>query len=223
MLEDRLPYRFDQLGWLQFERLCLELLNLFSGLASAEWHTVPTGRFLLQPEGVPVPGEERKLAGPTGILVVWINHGHDAPKAASTLQGVVQDTLNEWAQASLSSLLLLTNVSPDGAEVADVHTVRLGPQELSSLVASSWALRLRVPSVLGIGALEDLAAPETVGHSTADLEAARQLARVFVPTNAYAAALDVLQRHRFRPGCSDRRLGAPRMQQSRRAVGSLCS
>ena len=197
MLEDRLPYRFDQLGWLQFERLCLELLNLFSGLASAEWHTVPTGRFLLQPEGVPVPGEERKLAGPTGILVVWIKHGHDAAKAASTLQGVVQDTLNEWAQASLSSLLLLTNVSPDGAEVADVHTVRLGPQELSSLVASSWALRLRVPSVLGIGALEDLAAPETLGHSTADLEAARQLARVFVPTNAYAVALDVLQRHRF--------------------------
>jgi hypothetical protein len=27
--EERLPYRFDQLGWLQFERLCVELLNLF--------------------------------------------------------------------------------------------------------------------------------------------------------------------------------------------------
>jgi hypothetical protein len=103
------------------------------------------------------------------------------------LEGVVQETLNEWAQARLSSLLLLTNVSANGAEVVDVDMVRLGPWELSSLVASSWALRLRVPSVLGIGAWEDLAAAEGVAHSTADIEAARQLARVFVPTNAYAA------------------------------------
>jgi hypothetical protein len=198
MAEERLPYRFDQLGWLQFERLCLDLMNLFSGVTSAEWHTVPVGRFLLQPEGVAVPGGEMKLAGPGGVLVVWIRHGHDAVKAASILEGVVQDTLNEWAHARLSSLLLLTNVSASDAEiVVDVEMVRLGPRELSSLVASSWALRLRVPSVLGIGALEDLAAAESVAHSTVDLEAARQLARVFVPTNAYAAALDVLQRHRF--------------------------
>jgi hypothetical protein len=54
--EERLPYRFDQLGWLQFERLCVELLNLFFGVTSAEWHAVPMGRFLLRPEGVAVPG-----------------------------------------------------------------------------------------------------------------------------------------------------------------------
>jgi hypothetical protein len=57
--EERLPYRFDQLGWLQFERLCVELLNLFCGVTSAEWHAVPMGRFLLRPEGVAVPGGER--------------------------------------------------------------------------------------------------------------------------------------------------------------------
>jgi hypothetical protein len=195
--EERLPYRFDQLGWLQFERLCVELLNLFCGVTGAEWHAVPMGRFLLRPEGVAVPGGEVKLAGPSGVLVVWMKDGRKSPRGASTLEGVVQETLNEWAQARLSSLLLLTNVSANGAEVVDVDLVRLGPWELSSLVASSWALRLRVPSVLGIGAWEDLAAAEVVAHSTADIEAARQLARVFVPTNAYAAALDVLQRHRF--------------------------
>jgi hypothetical protein len=196
-LEERLPYRFDELGWMQFERLCLELLNLFAGLSSAEWHALPSGRFLVLPEGVSLPGAEEKLVGPTGVLVLWVRPDQDAIAAAHSLRGMVQDTLNEWSQLALRSLLLLTNVSANHTEIAGVNLVTLGPQELSSLVSSSSTLRLRMPSVLGIGVSEDLIAPKSAARSTVDLEAALQIARVFAPTNAYAAALDVLERHHF--------------------------
>ena len=60
------------------------------------------------------------------------------------------------------------------------------------LLARLWRLRLRVPTVLGIGAAEDLIVAAAADQSTADLEAARTLAPVFVPTRAYAAAVEVL-------------------------------
>jgi hypothetical protein len=75
--------------------------------------------------------------------------------------------------------------------------VQLGPHELATLVDESPELRLRVPPVLGIRDLSGLIAPEVAARSTADVEAAVQLARVFVPTAAYAHALEVLERSRF--------------------------
>jgi hypothetical protein len=191
------PYRFDELGWLQFERLCLELLNLSFGASSWEWRSLASGRALLLPEGASVPGEGRRLGGPAIGLIAWIRRGPRTGEAPGRLRLAVQQALEEWPRVGVRSLLLLTNASADGTELAELEVATLGPEELSALVASSFPLRLRVPSVLGIGAAEDLAAPEAVGRSTADLNAAFELARVFVPTNAYAAAVDVLGRHHF--------------------------
>jgi hypothetical protein len=191
-------YRFDELGSLQFERLCLELLQLFTDLSPAEWHGIPSGRARVLPEGVPVPGGGRTLPGPAVASVVWIRP--ETSEAASLRLGAaVQELVHEWSAVAVRSLLLLTNAKPDGSElaVADVEIAMLGPDELTLLVASSWPLRLRVPSVLGVGALEQLAASESVARSTADLDAASELARVFVPTKTYAATLAVLAEHRF--------------------------
>jgi hypothetical protein len=191
------PYRFDELGWLQFERLCLELLHLSSGVSSGEWRSLASGCALLFPDGASVPGDERRLAGPTIGLIAWIRSGPRTGEAPGRLRLAVQHALEEWPRVGVRSLLLLTNARADDAELAELEVATLGPKELSTLVASSFPLRLRVPSVLGIGAAEDLVAPEAVDRSTSELDAAFDLARVFVPTNAYAAAVDVLGRHQF--------------------------
>jgi hypothetical protein len=184
------PYRFDELGWLQFERLCLELLERSVELAGAERRVLPAGRAFLLPEGGSVPGDERRLSGPAVVVVAWSREPNDLPAA-------VDRALAEWPRLSPRSLLVLTNARPEAAEPAGLDVAWLGPEELSALVAASWPLRLRVPSVLGVGAAEELVVEDVAQRSTADLQAARDLARVFVPTRAHAAAVDVLARHHF--------------------------
>src|SRR5205085_7869000 len=58
-------------------------------------------------------------------------------------------------------------------------------------------IRRRVPFVLGIRPLDELADPDVLARSTLDVDAAAALARVFVPTTAYRQALDALDRHGF--------------------------
>jgi hypothetical protein len=51
--------------------------------------------------------------------------------------------------------------------------------------------------LLGLRDLEPLIAPEAARRSSLDRDAARELARVLVPTKAYRRALEVLSHHRF--------------------------
>jgi hypothetical protein len=184
------PYRFDELGWLQFERLCLELLERSVDLSSADRRLLPAGRAFLLPEGGSVPGKERRLLGPAVVLIAWSREPND-------LSAAVDRALAEWPGQTVRSLLVLTNARPEVTEPAGLDVAWLGPEELSALVAESWPVRLRVPSVLGIGAAHELVVEDVAQRSTADLQAALDLARVFVPTRAYAATVDVLARHHF--------------------------
>ncbi len=149
------------------------------------------------PEGASVPGDGRMLAGPTVVVIAWIRPAREAIEEPGRLRLAVQQALEEWPRIGARSVLLLTNASPEVTELPGVEAVTLASPELSSLVASSWPLRLRLPSVLGIGAAEELVDPALAERSTAELGASFDLARVFVPTSAYAAAVDVLARHHF--------------------------
>jgi hypothetical protein len=186
----RNQYRFDELGWLQFERLCLELLERSVDLAGADRRLLPSGRAFVLSEGGSVPGEGRKLSGPTVVLIAWSREPND-------LSAAIDRALAEWPRLNARSLLVLTNARGEVVQSAELDVAWLGPVELSALVAESWPVRLRVPSVLGIGAAEELLAEDVAQRSTADLQAALDLARVFVPTSAHAAAVDVLARHHF--------------------------
>jgi hypothetical protein len=112
-----------------------------------------------------------------------------ATGASSTPPG---DGASPCSNPARRSTLVLTNVE---AEVDDAVVV--GPSRLSRVLDERAELRLRVPSVLGIRDLRDLVAAEVATRSTADVGAAMNLARVFVPTEAYAGALDVLAAHHF--------------------------
>jgi hypothetical protein len=193
----RTSYRFDELGWLLFDRLCVDLLELWSGLSSAEWRSLASGRALVLPEGGSVPGQERTLAGPTLVLIAWSRSHRESDREPDPLRFALQQALEDWARFAVRSVLVLTNARPAVVPPSGREVVWLGPDELSALVRESWPLRLRLPSVLGIGASDDLVDPEAGDRSTADLESARDLARIFVPTRSYAAAVDVLGRHHF--------------------------
>ncbi|HEX5585207.1 MAG TPA: hypothetical protein VFX08_16160, partial [Gaiella sp.] len=68
----------------------------------------------------------------------------------------------------------------------------LGPERLGTLVDASSDVRVTLPFVLGIRDLGGLIAREIAARSTADLDAMTGLARVFVPTGAYARAIEAL-------------------------------
>jgi hypothetical protein len=145
-VESAAPFRLDELGTLQFERLCVELLRLETGGADSR----PWGLSLVLGDGVDVPVGGR-LEGPTLVLVVWLRHGSTAPSAQQRLRAVVEDAFDGRGDRPARSLLLLSNVAAArNAVPATVAAVVLGPEELWRLYASAPAVRFRVPSALGV-------------------------------------------------------------------------
>src|SRR5438093_150996 len=63
-----LPYRFDDRGWLQFDRLCAALLDL----DSVAWEEREFGRVGLVADGVVPPAGSARLAAPTLVIVAWL-------------------------------------------------------------------------------------------------------------------------------------------------------
>jgi hypothetical protein len=91
-----------------------------------------------------------------------------------------------WLQRDRLRAAVLGAVADRGQEV-----------DLAAAVLARADVRRRVPSVLGVCDLDELIPSAAPARSTGDVEAARALARVFVPTRAYARTLAVLERHRF--------------------------
>jgi hypothetical protein len=184
------PFRLDELGTLQFERLCVELLGLDTG----GFELRPWGLSLLVEEGMDVPGSGR-LGGPTLVIVAWVRHGASAPGAPARLRELLLDSLAVWEERPARTLLVLTNV----AAVLDtgVPATILGPDELWRLYAASPLVRLRAPAALGIADLGALVPEDAAQRSSADIAASVELAHVFVPTRAYHDALRALERHSF--------------------------
>ena len=113
-------------------------------------------------------------------------------QGGESVDAVVSRVLKEW-RPSLRSVVVLTNAVIDSLEsdvmVADART-------LSEVIESDPELRLRIPSLLGV-CDDSVFDADLVARSSADVDAARELARVFVPTRAYNAALSALSRHSF--------------------------
>jgi len=194
-------YRLDELGWLEFERLAHGLLARDPELLDASWFgRADEGRLAVIRRDASLPGIG-PLAGPLLLVVVW------SPSVGrERLNERVRDAARE-AGVVPRSALVITN-APDGDEdmaawpdalelIPKSRRVRLGPRELSAVLDADAALRRRVPSVLGIRDIAGLADAAVLGRSTADVDAARRLARVFVATRAYARTVAVLERHRF--------------------------
>lgn len=185
------PYRFDELGWLQFDRLC----ELLLGFDDVSWEPREFGRVGLALRSVLPPGGHVALAPPTLVVVAWL------PRAGSTssdlrLRRILETEVDGAPVRTVGSLLVLTNVdAPDDG--APGHVARIGPEQLGHLLDADPELRLRMPSVLGIRDLHGPIGERVSARSRFDVWAAAELARAFVPTRAYDRALEVVTRRHF--------------------------
>jgi hypothetical protein len=193
-------YVLDRLGWLQFEQLCTRLVELECGVSYQAWAgAADRCRFALSDGPIGPPLAAYGLPAPVLMHCAWIRPQADVGVAA-TIDRLAAEHAEELRTAR--SYLLLCNADLDGPLQAPAGDERLavgvlGRRELGLRIDALAELRLAMPSVLGLGPLDRLIAPELYARSTLDREASRQLAGVFVPTRAHARALRVLGEHHF--------------------------
>jgi hypothetical protein len=221
-VERAATYDLDQLGWLQFERLCALVLEAEAGLSGLAWsgHSDEAREVTL--DG-PVAlagrtvrgrtGRQRAAAGsgpsrasrPTHLAILW------APEARPPLTRrleLARRLARLTATAELDGggrVVLFTNLTAADAlrgavallDAAAPPILVLGAGEISDSLDRRPELRAALPSVLGLRDLAPLISPEVRARSSFDVDGARALARVFSPTRAFDRARDVLARHRF--------------------------
>ena len=199
------PYRLDELGWLQFDRLCSLLLEAEAGLGGLRWQgRGDSGRVAVVEGPVALRNRGVQLPGPVTVAVVWVRGGPAEGRFAEFSDRVVLLAADHGIGPE-DRLLVLTNL--DGAASLEAlrahagtpgrHVVVLGADEISASLDRDAGLRLAMPSVLGLRDLGALIDPDVRGRSSLDVDGAQELARVFWPTHAYERARAVLGEHRF--------------------------
>jgi hypothetical protein len=199
-------YRIDELGWLQFERVCSLVLEADAGLSDLGWlGHADTGRVALVEDPVVVAGQGIRLAGPVTVAVVWVREGEPFTWRLSELVervSALPSDLGFWCE---DRVLVLTNLDSVAAQTAlqqqpllgHRSVIVIGHRELSDSLDRHAGLRAAMPSVLGLRDLTPLIPANLRARSSVDVERAQALARVFWPTRAYERAHSVLARHRF--------------------------
>ena len=198
------PYRLDELGWLQFERMCDLVLAQEAGLTDVTWlGRADHGRVAMVDEGIVLDRAGVQMPGPLAVAVVWVRPSvAGAERLMKLFAGVwsVRAELGVW----FDRVLVVTNLGGRDAEDAlaqhflEVEQFRvLGATEMGQSLDRHPALRAAMPSVLGLRDLGPLIAEEVGERSTIDVPASQELARVFWATRAYDRAREVLRRHRF--------------------------
>lgn len=194
------PYELDRLGWLQFERLCSSILQIAFGCASLTWlGRAGHGRVTTVERELQIRVGRRPLVPPVSVIAAWVPDSESRWERFTRLVEYVA-RLAETNQLG-TSVLVLTNLPGVEAgralQLACVANGRklsvLGSGELSELLDAHAALRMAMPSVLGVHAERF----DPRARSGFDLDAAAALASVFWPTSAYARACDVLGAHQF--------------------------
>jgi hypothetical protein len=198
-------YRLDDLGWLQFERLCSLVLEADAGLTDLAWlGRADRVRVCLVEVRVAIAGMA-PLAGPVTVVVAWSPANWPLAARVSDLARRVTAVSSELGAWWADRVIVLTNL--DGAEVERVlrqhpfaehrTVVVLGSAALCGSLNRHAGVRRALPSVLGLGDLSPLITERQRARSSLDVERAQALAAVFWPTRAYERARAVLAEHRF--------------------------
>ena len=198
------PYRLDDLGWLQFERLAALVLEREAGLSDLTWQgRADRGRVALVDADAVLEHPAARLERPFAVAVIWVRD--DSSPALRRMQMfagalAMRSELGFWFERAL----VLTNLDGQEARRALAPRFReveqfvvLGATELGESLDRHPALRAAMPSVLGLRDLNPLISREARNSSSLDLVSAQELARVFWPTRAYGRARAVLGQHRF--------------------------
>jgi hypothetical protein len=196
-------YRLGELGWLQFERLCAEILQLESGVRADHWRGhADQMRTAVIADSLKEPHTGAELPGSVLAIACWVRPRQASGAAQLKLLRQAATTMLKDERRSGTnphSVLLFTNLDTTQftQTLNGLKPHVLGSRELGAIIDRSMTLRRRLPSLLGVRDLDQLIAGELIERSSADLDAARAVARVFVPTQAYARTLAVLEDHCF--------------------------
>jgi hypothetical protein len=160
----------EELGWLQFERLCELVLEADAGVDPTRWEgSADRCREVVVEDEVHLNG--RTLAPPVLIRCQWYR----------------QDPV-ESPPSKFKSVVMFAN-RPLAGDVV------YGEDELRDAIRRLPALRMKLPSILSLDAAPP--DPDALARSTFDIAATRELARVFVPTPAWSRAVGILKVHKF--------------------------
>jgi hypothetical protein len=197
-------YQLDELGWLQFERLCELVLRAEAGLTVQGWR----GRAdecrrvrVSEPLVINGHGPER---GPVEVALFWCRGersvGGALPELAERWGNLVEDLEVE----GLAHFVVCLNADAEDAQAVfrpamppGVRLTVLGSQELAASIDAHPEIRAALPSLLGLRDLGPLIGEGSHARSTFDVREAQRLARVFWSTRAYDRARVVLGRHGF--------------------------
>ena len=200
------PYRLDELGWLQFDRLCALVVETEFGLAGLSWRgQSDRGRFaVVSDERVVVGPRGVRLLAPVMVAALWVRSGRSLSERLSELVDRAVVLFAESGMEVENGLLVLTNLDAGLGELASTseavgraHVEVIGARQIAAILDRNPELRAAVPSVLGLRDLGALIDGEALGRSSLDVSGAQELARVFWATRAYERARAVLARHRF--------------------------
>jgi len=195
----------DRLGWLQFERLASRVLEADGGLCELSWRgRAYRDRVASVNESVVLPGTGLCVEAPFVVAVAWVRDRLSLSRRQAELASQVARSVGDLGLGSKDRVLVVTNLDRRAAEDALTgslyplaHFAVLGRAELSESIDRHPALRLAMPSLLGLRDLAPLIPAALRERSSLDVERAQELARVFVPTRAYERAREVLALHRF--------------------------
>jgi conflict system STAND superfamily ATPase len=162
----------EELGWLQFERLCELVLEADAGVDPTRWEgSADTTRHVVCDNELRIG--DRTFSPPVLVRCCWQRDDHVAAPP------------NGFAS-------VVTFANHPAAEIGNLV---YGEHELRDAIRRLPALRLKLPSILSLEA----APPDeqALARSTFDVDTTRELARVFVPTPAWSRAVATLKAHNF--------------------------
>src|SRR6266487_4500145 len=144
-------YSIDALGWVQFERLCDELLQIEG--AAPEWEgRADVARIGRTDDAV--------------LAQVWVRPAMREQIPHSKLVAQLSETLAKASPGTTLRLFTNVQLAEDEVRLIGAAAGYHGPHELSALIDKESLVRRRVPSVLGVRNLDELIAAELLSRST---------------------------------------------------------
>ncbi len=216
-----LRYDLDKLGWYEFEHLCQTLLKHKLGLGVEAWGgTKDWGRDAYYPEALKYPTEKTK-GGPFLFQCKFVNGANSAEAKVEkpVLNAICQEcdaikkrlSIKKWKELP-KVYTFLTNAILTGtirsqieknvrSILPDSIIVSLGGDDICALIDLTTGIARRFPQILSLNDLDillsDCVNKDILTRSEAAIDEAKEISKVFVPTEAYSKAINVLQEFHY--------------------------
>jgi hypothetical protein len=216
-----LRYDLDKLGWYEFEHLCQAVLKHKLGLGVEAWGgTHDLGRDAYYPEALKYPTEETQ-GGPFLFQCKFINGANSAESHVEkpVLNAIKQEcgaikkrlSVKKWkilptVYTFLTNAILTGNVRSQIEEniravLPDSIIVLQGGDDICALIDLTTGIARRFPQILSLNDLDvllsDCVNKDILNRSEAAIDEAKEISKVFVPTEAYSKVINVLQRFHY--------------------------